>query len=364
MNHQRVLSALLAITFLVVGCKPESSARGTVSNTPAPQQALQLSEPVKVQVTEPTINLERLGQSTLAGNILVATTNISGTSRPISIDLGNGQIEGLQSPLRLISTETPSVHYILRLTSYTKDRRSFGELFVYDLQRSQEVQIANNLPTVTAVSGNVVVWQGSGEGGWNIYGYDMSTGQTFTVTHGAGIRAYPRTAGDWVIYIDMTQEAALHAYLIKTGEDLVLGQIADPKYDSYKRGRYHLVSKDKIIWADADTYRLHVFDLNTRTTEILPETLTRCQPLYWLESMVGHTLLYAGCDGWALYDLDSKASVTIPIFPAEVRARMTQTPNEDAIYTMGWIVMSDTRLAWTVIDGLGHSWLYTARIER
>jgi hypothetical protein len=340
MNAKQFLCVLLAITFFVVGCKPENPARSAVNNTPALQQSIQLSEPEKVILADPTINLERLGHITLAGNTLVATTNFSNTSRPISIDIGNGQVQGLQEPLRVALTGTSSVRYIPRRTSYEKDNHSVGELFLYDLQHGTEFQIANNQPGLASVAGNTVAWVGLGEGGWNIYAYDVTAQQTVTVTHGAGARAYPHISDSWVIYLDMGQEAILHAYNLATQEHLTLGPTAYPQYDSFRAGKHHLISDGKVIWADAATYDLHVFDLNTRATEVITDPVTTCKPLYELASMVGHTLLYTGCKGRALYDLDRKANVDIPAGG-------------------GWIVMSESRVVWQEGNDL-----YTARIER
>jgi hypothetical protein len=361
MNSKQILGVLLAITFFVAGCKPENFTGSAANGTPVPQQTLRLSEPVKVTLSDPAINLERLGNITLAGNTLVATTNISDTSRPVSIDLENGQVLGLQSSLRLTSTGTTITRYIPRWTSYTKDKRSFGALFVYDLQRGQEVQIANNLPAVTTMSNDVVAWQGSGEGGWNIYAYDISVNQMFTVTHGAGTRAYPHVTDGWVIYLDMGQDAILHAYNLSTQETLTLGAVPHPRG---REGKYHLIGDGKIVWADAGTYDLHVLDLSTRATEVITDPVTTCEPLYTLRAIVKNTLLYFGCEGWMLYDIQHKLPLTIPVLPSEIRGVQAQNQNEDATYSVAWIVMSDTRLAWTVIDGLGHSWLYTSRVER
>lgn len=361
MNTKQFLSVLLAITFLVIGCKPENFTRSAASGTPASRQTLRLSEPVKVTLADPTINLERLGPIALAGNTLVATTRISDTSRLISIDLREGQAQGLQEPLRMALTETSSVRYIPRRTSYQKDKHSFGELFVYDLQQGKEFQIANNQPDLAGVSGNIAVWEGYGEGRWNIYAYDISTQQTVTITHGAENRSYPYISDGWVIYLDMGQDKILRAYNLATQEALTLGAVPHPRG---REGRYHLIGNGKVMWADAETYDLHVLDLNTRATEVIADPVTTCKPVYYLESLVKNTLLYRGCEGWMLYDLENKSTLTIPVLPPEIRKIRAQNQNEDAIYGVLWISMSETRLVWTVIDGLGHSWLYTSRIER
>jgi hypothetical protein len=360
MNIKQFLSVLLVITFLVVGCKPENFTGSAASSTPAPQQTLRLSEPIKLSLAASSLTLQDVWNFRVAG--LLATAEISGEIRPILIDPENGQVQGLQSPLRLASTGTSAVRYIPRRTSYAKDNHSFGELFVFDLQQGSEFQIANNQPDLASVSGSTVVWEGYGEDGWNIYAYDIAAQQMVTVTHGTEGRSYPYISGSWIIYLDMGQVKTLHAYNLSTQEALTLGTVPHP---TGREGKYHLISNDKVVWANAETYDLHVLDLDTRATEVITDPVTTCQPLYQLGSMVRHTLLYLGCEGWALYDLDSKASVNIPVLPPEIREMMAQNKNnEDAMYGVNWIGMSDTRLAWTVIDSLGHSWLYTSRVER
>lgn len=336
------IAGALLLAMRLAGCAPSHSVTA-LNSTPAPQQAIQPSAPVKVQMAKSEINLERLGHVTLAGNTLIASVTISNTNHWLSVDLDSGQVQGPQNLLRLDSTATASMRYIPHSTSYydKKIQHQAGELFVLDLQQGKEFQVANNLPgAFPQISENIVIWQGWGDGGWSIYGYDITASHTITIADGPGIRTDPHISDNWVIYLDMGEEVVLHAYNIVTKEHLTLGPTAYPKYDYFKQGKYHLIGGGKAVWADAQTYDLHVYDLNTRTTEIVTGTVTACKPTYWLEAMAGHTLLYFGCKGWALYDLDSKTNVDIPAGG-------------------GWIVMSESRVVWQ--EG---NQLFTARIER
>jgi beta propeller repeat protein len=340
MNAKHVLSLLLLMAIFATGCKPESAARSAATNTPAPQQPMRLSEPTKVSLSSSAVNLERLGQRTLVGNVLIASMTVLDTIHWISINLENGQVHGPQELLQVDSFSATTERYILRSTSYydEKSQHRAGDLFVYDLQQDKEFQIADNQPgTSPVVSGDIVAWRGLGNGGWNIYAYDIATQQTVTVTHGAEGRSYPYIAGDWVIYLDMGEDKILHAYNLSAQEALTLGAVPYPRG---REGKYHLISNDKVVWADAAMYDLHVLDLSTRVTEVITDPVTTCKPLYTLESMAGHTLLYTGCKGRALYDLDSKSNVDIPAGG-------------------GWIVMSDNRVVWQEGNDL-----YTVRIER
>jgi hypothetical protein len=296
------------------------------------------SKPTEVRLATSSITLQGMWNFRLAGDRLIAATKISGEVRPIMIDLDSGQVQGFESPLRLNPAAT-TLRYIPRSTSYYNEKiqHQAGELFVFDLQQGKEFQVANNLPSFPDVSRNVLVWQGWGNGGWGIYGYDINASLLITIASGPSVRTVPHVSNDWVIYLDMGQETVLHAHNITSQEDLKLGSTPYPRG---KAGKYHLTSNGKVVWADAKTYDLHVYDLNTRATEIVTGTVTACKPTYWLEAMVGHTLLYFGCKGWALYDLDSKTNVDIPAGG-------------------GWIVMSESRVVWQ--EG---NQLFTARIER
>jgi beta propeller repeat protein len=53
-----------------------------------------------------------------------------------------------------------------------------------------------------AVSGNIVVWQDTRNGNWDIYGYDISTQTEFQITDNAADQEYPDISGYTVVWED------------------------------------------------------------------------------------------------------------------------------------------------------------------
>jgi len=76
------------------------------------------------------------------------------------------------------------------------------DIYGYNLLTGEEFQITMDLNDQLnpAIHGNTIVWADEGNG--NIYGYDLSTNQEFQITTGTSWKEYPAIFGDIVVWQD------------------------------------------------------------------------------------------------------------------------------------------------------------------
>jgi hypothetical protein len=182
----------------------------------------------------------------------------------------------------------------------------YQRLKVLNLDNGQEIDLGdeNSLQDDPYISGNIVVWDEPVNGRLSsIYGYDLVTGKKFPIVVKPGSRGHPRISGQWVTYVQWPEQTSrewqfaieLHAYSLKTGEDILIGVIPSPKDAGW--GTQYALDEDKIVWnkyleSSGRRSELHLYDLTTRTDRKL-----------------------AGpSDGWA-YDLSISAESGVIAFP-------------------------------------------------
>lgn len=95
-----------------------------------------------------------------------------------------------------------------------------------------------------AISGNVVVWQDSRNGGWDIYMYNISTGEELAVCTATGDQWNPCVWDNYVVWQDKRNgNWDIYAYNLTTMQEILV--CTDPAPQSRP-----VVSDDVVVWED------------------------------------------------------------------------------------------------------------------
>jgi hypothetical protein len=254
MNHQRVLSALLAIAFLVVGCRPETGrspvATPALQAMPQPRPTLASGTPYRhygLLVTPLPDEKVRLGEVT--------------------------EVASFAAPM-------PS-RYSIRNDYVTVGTNQEFVLYVRDAQAGKDIRLGydGGHAEFGAMSDEYVIWKylcdecielKSG-----LYAYSLKTGANTLITNDR-LKNYPKIAGHWVIYSERPPGsdfiANLYAYNLDTSEEILVTDklgllLASP-------GDYYALDGQRIVWLGVNPEGgMRVYDLTTRTvqTPVVPE---------------------------------------------------------------------------------------------
>ncbi len=339
---------------------------GYPSTTPLPYQQVGLGEPRQVILTmqdeEPIVALIPIG---ITGDLLIANVRFTPSPRTaeevpwviehargglVAVDLVTGQVRMLREDVGGHATDGRYVVWKVQQT--TADDQHISELHIYDLQGSQEFVVEDVSPNRPDISNSVVVWYEPRDGGWGIYGYDISREKLFTVSGGEGTRMFPHISGYWVVYLDLQREreATLHVHNIETGEDFTLG--ITPYSNNAFAGRFHAIGPGRVAWVENETYQVHLYDLNTNQDRVLTELPADCR---FNDPMLSENfLLIGGCGQLMGYDLSRDVLFSVPLLP----------PGDwESMLGSSGVVLSGDRVAWNLTLN-GELRLYTAQIVR
>lgn len=131
-----------------------------------------------------------------------------------------------------------------------------GQIWGCDLTVGETFPVGSHVAgqQYVAISGNTVVWsdyRNGPVGNLDIYGYDVSTGEEFPICTDSGGQVYPDVSGDYVIWQDQYTRY-WHPWL---GTGIVGGQ-----------SRYPVISGNIVVWVsddDPDTYSIYGENLTT-----------------------------------------------------------------------------------------------------
>jgi len=96
------------------------------------------------------------------------------------------------------------------------------------------------------ISGNIVVWQDGRNGNWDIYSYDLSTGQESIICSHPTAQSNPAVDGDTVVWCDYRpgdQERDIYGYTLSTGIEFPICTAVDEQDHPDIWG-------DVIVWSD------------------------------------------------------------------------------------------------------------------
>jgi hypothetical protein len=310
-------------------------------------------------LSTPEVALEALYRPDVDGDILVAGATAPGGVTAVAVDLQTGQIR-LLGPIveRGYMRLTVSGHYVAWVDPTPRvnaDRRS---LHVFDLKKGVESIIPDTgwgLRDQIDLKDNLLVWQAqNGEpDNLSLYGMDLATGRRFVVTEAPGINGFPRVCStEWVAYLWLTElfqpdQVYLRLRNLKTGEDILLGQIAYPLGEP---GEQHACDGSHLAWISKATeqqtiqgvddlgkeyvvtqlmpvYQQRLYDLTTRAEQTLDMRVNG-----GIEVMLDGDILISG----AGYDLQRGALFDYPSF--------SDLPITQQVG--GYRLLSDNRLVW------------------
>jgi len=187
------------------------------------------------------------------------------------------------------------------------DERDGAEIYGYDLSTSSEFYIGGDYSDSPDVSGNTVVWHRFIGGERDIYGYDISTGQTSVICDAAGRQDYAAIDGNVVVWSDY-RNSTWDIY----GRDLTGGG-EFPICDLPSEAALPEVDGGIVVWSDDRNGNSDIFGYNLSThTEFTICTdpadqwyPTICENLVvWWDSRQGGSDIYA-------YDLLTQQEQTI-----------------------------------------------------
>lgn len=226
-------------------------------------------------------------------------------------------------------------------------------IHIYDLRARREVAQYEAERRFFDLANDVLVWQEYRGMTWGIYGQNLATGRTFTVTTESA--SYPRVGGDWIAYVGLRESVNrlavdLHLFNWRTGEDVLIGSVSnDPS------GKGYDIDGETLAWVKVQvdgpgfpTYELHVYSLATGDDRRLETGDSKYLGNLHLSD---HLLIYAQ-NGWQAADLQTGSMFTI-------------FPSPAALELIPILDVSGNRLVWGERDALSSAiHLYTAQINR
>lgn len=121
------------------------------------------------------------------------------------------------------------------------------DIYGYDLSTGQEfpVCLAPGTQAHPAVHAGVVVWEDHRRGSWDIYGYDLSNGQEFPICVAPGSQLNPSIYGSIVVWYDDRNGGATDIY----GSDISTGK-EFPICTAQGRQRLVTLFNNTVVWED------------------------------------------------------------------------------------------------------------------
>ncbi len=278
------------------------------TGTPPPRR---LGQPVQVPVPAGFLDLMDLEGDTAVGRI-----NVDGENQIVLIDVVTGKARQISSATGTQAKYSARIsdHWVVWceyavLADHSLDER----LKVYDREGEREYALEGATAGEVDLSGDVVVWQEwrgrESVNLYDLYAYNLRTGQAWTIAERPGAQWFARVSGAWVIYVDSEgyakdeQVADLRARNLGSGEDVVLGQIDHPLY--VPPGDLHAISAGRVVWVLPPTepdysYRIVGVDLDGSRD---PQPITTPgHPVSDLQ-LFNDVLIYHEGRGKALFDL-------------------------------------------------------------
>ncbi len=306
-----IVLALLISLFLVSGCGTGGQSEALFEPTPTPG-LVHIGTPVEITLDE---SIACLYGYAVENDVLIGQARQAGQIQPVVLDLTTGQAYQLGVEGTQFSNET--VRYVAQVRD-SDAQTNLADLSVYDL-------LAGNIITITQgqlrrpwITGNTIVWEEYRDGGRNIYGYDLSQGRQFVVTETKGAAGFPYIFGNWVVYLFQdAKEQPIHmlrAHNTATGDDFEIGLVPMQPGD-YPPERFK-ISENRVAWIGIKRNEIHVYDLETRTDEIIFTDDSPYLAVLGGLDMEGDIVMWGGpLSGYVGYDLLHNQLFDIPDLP-------------------------------------------------
>ena len=324
-----LLAAVLLISGLAVtGCGAKEQAEALFEPTSTPG-IVRVGTPVEIPLDE---SVGCFHDKSVEGEVLIGQTRLDGEVQPAVVNLATQEAHCLN--VEGIRVAIGPVRYVARVQA-GPPRSDLAKLSVYDLLEGKTLAVAEGKLSGSnpRVSGNIVVWDEYHGDGRNIYGYDLSQKRRFTVAEGRGSRTFPQVSGDWVVYLFWHHEEQpvhmLRAHHIPTGDDFEIG-LVPMKPGDWPPSRFR-ISGSRVAWIGVKWGEIHVYNLETRTDEVIFKDERSYAVLGPLD-MEGDLVMW----GRVGYDMVHRQLFEIPDLPDEVQIRSRS------------ILISENYVVWSV----------------
>jgi hypothetical protein len=325
---------LLASILPTSGCGTGEHAEALFEPTPTPGQ-VHIGTPVEITIDE---SVGCFYGRAIENDVLIGQARQADEIQPVVISLTTEEANRLSVEGIRLSAET--VRYVAQVRDI-KPHANLAALLVYDLSEGKVMTVAEGQLRRPCAFDNVVVWEEYSGGGRNIYGYDLSQKRRFTVAEGNGSRIDPQTDGTWVVYLFQDPEEqplhTLRAHHIPTGEDFDIGLMPMNPGD-YPPSRFR-ISGNRIAWIGIKRGEIHLYDLETRTDEVIFTDERPYLAVLGSLDMEGNLLIWGGTErGKVGYDLVHRQLFDIPDIPEGVRGQISSSTEFISEEYVVWLV--------------------------
>jgi beta propeller repeat protein len=323
---------LALIGLLLISCLPATQAEEPPTVTPRPTQALsgsvQAGELEELLDVNEQIRDVSISEFQVNGDVALAIAEEDGRTTLIAINLRSEEIAGLDnSPLSTSSGWSTVERYFVWVTSNVPSDTGVERVHVYDVSTGEVFVVGESeSQRWPDVSGDKVVWSEIHEDqSWDIYTYNIASGQMVAAVTESGGQIMPKIEGDWIVYIqrrsnDIRDEMRdLYLHNLVTGEDTFIGP---SPFASSLEGDTYGIANGRVLWIgwtseetpdllSGDRPSLHLYDLRTRTKSIvdLSPVCARAPACF---EMAGDLILFNCEGGFYGYDLAQEVFFDVP----------------------------------------------------
>ncbi len=180
---------------------------------------------------------------------------------------------------------------------------------ILSLESSYEFSICANSSDqqAPAVYGDIVIWQDNRNGNWDIYGYNLSTGEEFQITSDLDDQEYPAIYNDLVIWVEDHEDMDYICGLnLLTKKEVQIST-------AQSRKSHPAIYKDIVVWEDDRNYLgdIYGYDLSEST-----EFRIASSP-----GMRSHPALYEDIVVWQGWKMDPSSDFDYHIYGYNLSTR-------------------------------------------
>jgi hypothetical protein len=192
-----------------------------------------------------------LSNIALQEDTLVASAQLrdQGQYRLVMIDLDTGTIRMIGPYTSTVGHFSADLHVSGSYVAWN-EYITGGQVHVYDLLQDREILVRRGLHGGLEFKDSLLVWVGGEPDGRpsGIYGYDLITRQSITVTQGNDATLPRICSREWIVDLENIRygrslygsgAAEVHAYNLVTHEAILIGQVGFPAAD--RAGQQHAV---------------------------------------------------------------------------------------------------------------------------
>jgi hypothetical protein len=260
------------------------------TSTPFPDLGVHLGDWQEITLQLGEADFKDFSQIAIDGNIFAAVTMTNSEhlgSTIVKIELNNGAIQRLteygQPRILYLFASDHRVVWTEQVPSSTASDLPGEELHIYDTNTHSESVVAQGIFQYIHYKHDIAVWQGVVNQVRGIHGYNLNTGQQFTIEASAiaHLPSLPRVCNsEWIVYLlsttnDLPNYSTLHARNLTTQEDIQLGTAYLPKLGAINDKV--ACDNERVVWISPNStaelteplVHLSLYDLTLRQERVI-----------------------------------------------------------------------------------------------